>query len=367
MVHVVLGHGQALAGLADDAGADGGLLYGARHRAADAWMERARDDVVGRQLVRLDEAGDGVRGGHLHLLVDVGRTRVQRTAEDAGERQDVVDLVRVVAAAGGHDGDGLARFLRGDLGVRVGHGEHDGVLGHRQDVGPLEQPLGGQADEDVGALEDVLQGALDVARVRDGGILLLLGVEVGAALVDDALGIAAHDVLRARGQQDLGARGAGRADAGDDDLGLGQVLFDVLRALVMAASITMAVPCWSSWNTGMSTSVLRRRSISKHLGAAMSSRLMPPNVGAIAFTKATISSAVCTSMQMGNASTPPNSLKSCAFPSMTGIAASGPRFPIPKMADPSETTATVFLRMVRLKLAFLSFAMAQQMRATPGV
>ena len=43
-----------------------------------------------------------------------------------------------------------------------------------------------------------------------------------------------------------------------------------------AARATMSVPCWSSWNTGMSSRALSRRSISKHRGAEMSSRLMPP-------------------------------------------------------------------------------------------
>jgi len=49
-------------------------------------------------------------------------------------------------------------------------------------------------------------------------------------------------------------------------------------ALTSAARTTIAVPCWSSWKTGMSSSALSRRSISKHRGAAMSSRFMPPKV-----------------------------------------------------------------------------------------
>ena len=57
-----------------------------------------------------------------------------------------------------------------------------------------------------------------------------------------------------------------------------------LRALISAASTTTAVPCWSSWKTGMSSSRLRRSSISKQRGAEMSSRLMPPKTGAIALT-----------------------------------------------------------------------------------
>ena len=56
------------------------------------------------------------------------------------------------------------------------------------------------------------------------------------------------------------------------------------RALVSAASTTIAVPCWSSWKTGMSRLARSRASISKQRGAAMSSRLMPPKPGAIIST-----------------------------------------------------------------------------------
>ena len=55
-------------------------------------------------------------------------------------------------------------------------------------------------------------------------------------------------------------------------------------AFSSAASSTIAVPCWSSWKTGMSSSARSRRSISKHRGAEMSSRLIPPNVGDTALT-----------------------------------------------------------------------------------
>ena len=46
----------------------------------------------------------------------------------------------------------------------------------------------------------------------------------------------------------------------------------------------MAVPCWSSWKTGMSSASRSRASISKHRGAEMSSRLMPPKTGAMSLT-----------------------------------------------------------------------------------
>ena len=141
----------------------------------------------------------------------------------------------------------------------------------------------------------------------------------------------------------------------------------ILSALSSAARTTIAVPCWSSWKTGMSSSARSRRSISKQRGAAMSSRLMPPNVGAAAFTNATISSTSVVSMHSGKASTPANSLNSIALPSITGIAAAGPMSPRPSTAVPSETTATVLPLMVSAQAAVGSSAIAEDTRATPGV
>ena len=112
-------------------------------------------------------------------------------------------------------------------------------------------------------------------------------------------------------------------------------------ALVSAASATTAVPCWSSWKTGMSRRSLSRDSISKQRGAEMSSRLIPPKLGASRTTVSMISSTSVVSRQMGTPSTPPNSLKSTALPSITGIAAAGPMSPRPSTAVPSVTIATV--------------------------
>ena len=76
-------------------------------------------------------------------------------------------------------------------------------------------------------------------------------------------------------------------------------------ALSSPAADMIAVPCWSSCITGMSSSSFRRRSISKHSGALMSSRLMPPNVGAIAFTASMNLSGSFSFTSMSKASTPP--------------------------------------------------------------
>ena len=117
----------------------------------------------------------------------------------------------------------------------------------------------------------------------------------------------------------------------------------------------------------MSSSLRSRSSISKQRGAEMSSRLMPPNVGAIALQNATISSTSFVATQSGNASTPANSLNSTALPSITGIAAAGPMSPSPSTAVPSETTATQFFLIVRFQADSGSSAIARQTRATPGV
>ena len=141
----------------------------------------------------------------------------------------------------------------------------------------------------------------------------------------------------------------------------------IFSALNSAAIVTTAVPCWSSWKTGMSSDSFSRSSISKQRGAEMSSRLMPPKVGAISSTALMISSASWVSRQIGKASTSANSLNSIALPSITGIAASGPMLPSPSTALPSETTATVFFLIVYSKALARSAWMSWQTRATPGV
>ena len=119
-----------------------------------------------------------------------------------------------------------------------------------------------------------------------------------------------------------------------------------LRALIRAASVITAVPCWSSWKIGMSHLSLSFFSISKHLGAEISSRLIPPKEPEIRATVFTMSSTSLLDTQRGNASTSPNSLNRTHFPSITGIPASGPISPRPRTADPSVTTATVFHLLV---------------------
>ena len=117
-------------------------------------------------------------------------------------------------------------------------------------------------------------------------------------------------------------------------------------ALVMPASVMIAVPCWSSWKMGMSQHSLSLRSISKQRGAEMSSRFTPPKEPEISQIVRTISSTSLLLMQRGKASTPPKLLNSTHLPSMTGMPASGPMSPRPSTAVPSVTTRQRFQRRV---------------------
>jgi hypothetical protein len=112
------------------------------------------------------------------------------------------------------------------------------------------------------------------------------------------------------------------------------------QAFSSAAPPMIAVPCWSSWKTGMSSASTSRASTSKHSGAFTSSRLIPPNVGAMRRTVSTSASTVGASTSMSKTSMPANFLKRTAFPSITGLPASAPMLPSPRTAVPFVTTAT---------------------------
>src|SRR3990170_1777706 len=287
---------------------DLGAMRRPRHLARDGRrhlpVEHRRYDGIFRQLLLAHAGGDRMRRRQLHLLVDAGGTRVERPAEDPREDQGVVDLVRVVRPSRRHDPDVGGGILGLDLGVRVGHREDDGVLGHLLEVIHRDEAGACEPQEKIGALHDVGEFPPLVRRIGVFGIPVLHEVHMLLApFVDRADAIHADDVADPRVHEDLAARHARGADAGHHHLQILHPLLDDLQGVE----------------------------------------------------------------QRGEASTPANSLKSNAFPSMTGIAASGPMSPSPSTAVPSETTATVFLRIVNVNDFLTSFAIAMQTRATPGV
>ncbi len=104
----------------------------------------------------------------------------------------------------------------------------------------------------------------------------------------------------------------------------------------------IAVPCWSSWNTGIFRRFLSSSSMTKHSGALTSSRLMPPKVGAMRATVSMNSAGSFVSTSMSKTSMSAKRLKRTPLPSMTGFAARGPMSPRPSTAVPLEMTATRF-------------------------
>ena len=105
-------------------------------------------------------------------------------------------------------------------------------------------------------------------------------------------------------------------------------------ALIRPAVMMMAVPCWSSWKTGMSIASRRRCSMTKHCGALMSSRLMPPHVAPRKRTQLTNSSTSSVDTSRSMPSTSAKRLNRTALPSITGLEPSAPRLPRPSTAVP---------------------------------
>ena len=90
----------------------------------------------------------------------------------------------------------------------------------------------------------------------------------------------------------------------------------------------------------------RRFSISKHSGALISSRLIPPKDGSRAATASQNLSISVSSTSKSKQSILANFLNRTAFPSITGLDANAPISPRPSTAVPFEITATTFPRDV---------------------
>src|SRR6218665_3229205 len=95
------------------------------------------------------------------------------------------------------------------------------------------------------------------------------------------------------------------------------------RPLSKAALEMMAVPCLSSWNTGMFMRRESSRSMLKHSGALMSSRLMPPSVGSSAAMISISLSGSRSASSMSNTSTPANFWNRQPLSSLTGFPPDG--------------------------------------------
>ena len=203
---------------------------GGRDRARDAGrhapVEDAGDDVVEGELVLGDRLGDRERGRELHLGRDRPRSNVESAAEDPGECKHVVDLVRIVGAAGRDHGCDLLDLFRLHLGARVRERKHDRGVRHPRDAGGCHRAGNGNADEDVGAGEHLVCATTLACRIRQLGVFTLGLVQAGPSPVERSAFVAPDDRARTGREQDLRDGGAGRAAAGGDDPHVFDLLVD---------------------------------------------------------------------------------------------------------------------------------------------
>ena len=116
--------------------------------------------------------------------------------------------------------------------------------------------------------------------------------------------------------------------------------FATSSAFIKAADVIMAVPCWSSWKTGISNIFFSLFSIIKQFGAAISSKLIPPKLFEKFLIDKIISFGSLESISKSIESISANLLNKTALPSITGFEAKAPRLPKPKIAEPLLITAT---------------------------
>ena len=142
--------------------------------------------------------------------------------------------------------------------------------------------------------------------------------------------------------------------------------FVISTAFINAAHVIIAVPCWSSWKTGISKIFFNFSSIIKQSGAAISSKFIPPKLPEKFFTLLIISFGLLESISKSIASISANLLNKTALPSITGFDANAPRFPIPNIADPLLITATKLPFVVYSYASSGFFEISFTGTATPG-
>ena len=189
-------------------GVGSGLRHGGGNLQDQARVERGRDQVVGakHQLLSgvgcghlvaglgLGQVGNLAHTGQLHFFGDLGCAAVECAAEDVGETQHVVDLVRIVRTARGDDAvrpRGLGQ-LGADFRLGVGQRQDDRLACHGLDHLDRQRTSSRAAQEHVGVLHHIGQRA-GFGLLRIGGFGRVQSA--GAAFINDTLGVTHEDVF----------------------------------------------------------------------------------------------------------------------------------------------------------------------------
>ena len=103
----------------------------------------------------------GADTGQLHLLIDCGRTHIQRPPKNVGEAQDVIDLIGIVGAASSDNriGPSGLGFFRHDFGNWISQRQNQRLDSHRFDHRAGQHPGLGQTQKHVRTHNGVSQGA----------------------------------------------------------------------------------------------------------------------------------------------------------------------------------------------------------------
>ena len=131
---------------------------------------------------------------HLHFLVDGRSSCVECTAEDIGETNNVVDLVRIVCATCTHQNIGASScsILVWNFGYGVGQCKDDGVVSHGAYHVLCEHIAFWKTYKDIGTIYSLCQ-SVDISAC--GSKFTLLCIQVFAVGSDNALRVEHHYIL----------------------------------------------------------------------------------------------------------------------------------------------------------------------------
>ncbi len=168
-----------------------------------------------------DQTRQRIRGGKLHLVVDLGGADIERPAENPRERQHVVDLIRQIASPGRRDRRAMRLgLIRKDLRNRVRTGKDDRILCHRLHHLPGQHARSGDSDENVRPPDGLGERTDNMGGICDFCKLGFRGIQIPAAGIDCAAPVADDPFLCARAEQKLRDRGSGGAGAIYDEADL---------------------------------------------------------------------------------------------------------------------------------------------------